>query len=52
LCAKVVNAREIDLPAAIAELNTALREHNIRLRKLAAEKMTGAEPAPEDRRKH
>ncbi len=44
LCAKVVNARDIELEAAIAQLNSALREHSIRLRKMAAEKLTGAEP--------
>ena len=36
LCARVVAAEGDDLPPAISDLKAALREHNNRLRKLAA----------------
>ena len=37
LCARVVTSGEEDLGPAISELKAALREHNRRLRKLAAD---------------
>lgn len=45
LCAKVIVAREEDVGPAIAELKSALHEHNDRLRKLAATKLTRLEAA-------
>jgi hypothetical protein len=46
LCAKAVTAPESELHAIFSELNAALREHNERLRKLAAEKLG---PRPDER---
>jgi hypothetical protein len=43
LCAKVIVAHEEDVGPAIAELKCALHEHNDRLRKLAATKLTRLE---------
>jgi hypothetical protein len=43
LCAKVIVAREEEVGPAIAELKSALHEHNARLRKLAAAKLTRLE---------
>lgn len=43
LCAKVIAAREDEIEPAISELKSALREHNERLRKLAAAKLTRLE---------
>jgi hypothetical protein len=39
LCSKVVSADENDLEPLIEDLKSALREHNSRLRKLAAAKL-------------
>ena len=39
LCVKAVTASDSELDAIFSELNKALREHNERLRKLAAEKL-------------
>jgi hypothetical protein len=43
LCAKVIVAREEEVAPAIADLKEALHEHNMRLRKLAATKLTRLE---------
>jgi hypothetical protein len=43
LCAKVIAAHEDDVGPAISELKSALREHNVRLRQLAAAKLTRLE---------
>lgn len=43
LCAQVIAAREEDVGPAISELKSALREHNARLRQLAAAKLTHLE---------
>jgi hypothetical protein len=40
LCARVIAAPEDEVEPAISELKSALREHNERLRKLAAAKLT------------
>jgi hypothetical protein len=44
LCARVVTAAEEELHPAIAELRSVLREHNRRLRALAAEKLANSRP--------
>jgi hypothetical protein len=49
LCAKVIVAPETELEPVLSELKTALREHNVKLRRLAAEKLTGVEPALSER---
>jgi hypothetical protein len=43
LCAKVIVAHEEEVGPAIADLKAALHEHNTRLRKLAAAKLTRLE---------
>jgi hypothetical protein len=43
LCAKVIVAREEEVGPAITDLKAALHEHNARLRKLAAAKLTRLE---------
>jgi hypothetical protein len=43
LCAKAIAARDNDANSAISDLKSALREHNARLRKLAAAKLTRLE---------
>jgi len=48
---KVADFGEIDFEQTIQELKGALREHTFKLRKLAAEKLTGADPTLSDRRK-
>jgi hypothetical protein len=51
LCAKAVVAEESELEGIFSELNSALREHNERLRKLAAEKLgTRETKQPSDKR--
>ena len=40
LCAKVVDADEKEISSAISDLQSALREHNDRLRKLAFSKLS------------
>ncbi len=51
LCAQIIAAPESELEPVLSELKSALHEHSIKLRKLAAEKLTGVEPSPSDRRK-
>lgn len=41
LCAKALTAHETELEAIILALRSALREHNLRLRKLVAAKLAG-----------
>jgi len=43
LCAKVIEAKDSDIDQTIKELRQALAEHNRRLRKMAAQKLTGAQ---------
>jgi hypothetical protein len=45
LCARVVSAKETEFEPLISDLQTALREHNGRLRQLAADKL-GNIPLP------
>jgi len=40
LCAKVVDAKDAELDDAINQLNQALHEHSLQLRKLAVEKLS------------
>jgi hypothetical protein len=47
LCAKAVTAPETELEAILRELNSALREHTMQLRKLAATKLVGGDNQPE-----
>jgi hypothetical protein len=47
LCVKAVTAPDSELDAIFSELNKALREHNERLRKLAAEKLGPLKKADE-----
>jgi hypothetical protein len=47
LCAKAVTAPEGELEAILRELNSALREHTLQLRKLAATKLVGGDNQPE-----
>lgn len=51
LCSKIVTVREDDLEPVLSELKSALHKHNTKLRRLAAEKLTGLEPPPSERRK-
>lgn len=51
LCAKIIAAPESELEPVLSELKSALHDHSIKLRRLAAEKLTGVEPPPSDRRK-
>ena len=51
LCAKIVAVRESELQPVLSELKSALHKHNTKLRRLAAEKLTGLEPPPSERRK-
>lgn len=48
LCARVIEAKDSDIDQTIKELRQALAEHNRRLRKMAAQKLTG-EPQEERR---
>jgi RecJ-like exonuclease len=50
LCAKVSVAPETELDAALSELKSALHEHSVRLRKMAAENF--AKRKPGDKRSH
>jgi uncharacterized coiled-coil protein SlyX len=43
LCAKVVGAKDSEIEQTLKELRQALAEHNRRLRKMAAQKLTGQE---------
>lgn len=45
LCHKVVSASEDELEPLIADLKSALSEHNVRLRKMAAVKLANALPS-------
>ena len=47
LCAKAVTVPEAELEAILRELNSALREHTMQLRKLAATKLAGRDKPPE-----
>ena len=44
LCARAVTAQESELDSIFSSLQSALREHNERLRKLAAEKLAAWRP--------
>jgi len=46
LCAAVVDTDELELGPLMSELRAALREHNRRLRKLAAAKLANTLPHP------
>ena len=41
LCTRVIEAKDSDIDQTIKELRQALAEHNRRLRKMAAQKLTG-----------
>lgn len=51
LCAKALTAQESELEAIIVALRSALREHNLRLRRLVAAELAGpVNQQPEERR--
>jgi hypothetical protein len=50
LCGKAIVAKESEIEPVLVELNTALRQHSLHLRKLAAETLVGAVSPVSDRR--
>lgn len=44
LCSKVVDTRDGELEPLLTKLKTALREHTVQMRKLAAESLIGKTP--------
>jgi hypothetical protein len=52
LCVKISAARETELEPALSELKSALHEHAVKLRRLAAEKLTGVEEQPPAERRN
>jgi len=52
LCSKALTAPDSELDAILSSLQSALHDHNARLRKLAAKKLVRAENGqPQDRRR-